>query len=77
MNMQNLTQKSAEAINEAVNVAKEYGSAEVSEEHVLSALLNDADGLIPQIFKRMNVSVEGLKGDVNRLRYYRKTVRRT
>ena len=27
MNMQNLTQKSAEAINEAVNVAKEYGSA--------------------------------------------------
>ena len=56
MNMQNLTQKSAEAINEAVNVAKEYGSAEVSEEHVLSALLNDADGLIPQIFKRMNVS---------------------
>ena len=67
MNMQNLTQKSAEAINEAVNVAKEYGSAEVSEEHVLSALLNDADGLIPQIFKRMNVSVEGLKDDVNRL----------
>ena len=67
MNMQNMTQKSIEAINEAVNLAKEYGSAEVSEEHVLSALLNDDGGLASQLFKRMGVDVESLKNGVNRL----------
>lgn len=67
MNMQNLTQKSASAINEAVNIAREYGSAEVSEEHVLSALLNDKEGLVPQLLKRMNVDVDGIKNAVNEL----------
>ena len=67
MNMQNMTQKSIEALNEAVNLAKEYGSAEVSEEHVLSALLNDDGGLTSQLFKRMGVDVESLKNGVNRL----------
>ena len=67
MNMQNLTQKSVEAVNEAVNIAKEYGNPEVCEEHILYALLNDDGGLAVQIFKRMGVDVESLKQGVNEL----------
>ena len=67
MNMQNLTQKAVEAVNEAVNIAKEYGNPEVCEEHILYALLNDDGGLAVQIFKRMGVDVESLKQGVNEL----------
>ncbi len=67
MNTRNMTQKTVEALNAAAEQAREYGDSEVSQERVLSVLLNDENGLAPQIFARMGVDVDSLKNDVNRL----------
>ncbi len=64
MNMQKLTQKSIEAVNAAQKTAKEYGNTEIGQEHLLYALLNDADGLICQLLEKDGKDVERLKTDV-------------
>ncbi|MBP7635919.1 ATP-dependent chaperone ClpB [Candidatus Ozemobacteraceae bacterium] len=61
MDMNRLTQKSQEALQKAQNLAVEYGHTEVSPEHLLTALLEDAEGLVPRLFNRMNVPLEDLK----------------
>ncbi len=61
MDMNRLTQKSQEALQKAQNLAVEYGHTEVSPEHLLAALLEDAEGLVPRLFNRMNVPLEDLK----------------
>ncbi len=67
MNNEKLTQKSQEAISSAARVAQEYGNAEVGQEHLLYALLNADDGLIPQLLVKSEVDAEGLKNAVKRL----------
>lgn len=64
MNMQKLTQKSIEAVNAAQKTAKEYGNTEIGQEHLLYALLDDADGLICQLLEKDGKDVERLKTDV-------------
>ncbi len=61
MDINCLTQKSQEALQRAQNLAVEYGHTEVSPEHLLAALLEDAEGLIPRLFNRMDVPLEDLK----------------
>ncbi len=64
MNMQKLTQKSIEAVNAAQKTAKEYGNTEIGQEHLLYALLDDADGLICQMLEKDGKDVEKIKTDV-------------
>ena len=64
MNMQKLTQKSIEAVNAAQKTAKEYGNTEIGQEHLLYALLDDADGLICQLLEKDGKDVEKIKTDV-------------
>ncbi|MBO5926991.1 MAG: ATP-dependent chaperone ClpB [Clostridia bacterium] len=46
MNIENLTQKSIEALNLATTTAKEYGNQQITGLHLLKALLSDENGLI-------------------------------
>ncbi|MCD8053467.1 MAG: ATP-dependent chaperone ClpB [Lachnospiraceae bacterium] len=55
MNAQKFTQKSLEAIQEAQNVAIRNQNSQIEEMHLLSALLTQEDGLIPQLFTRMTI----------------------
>ncbi len=55
MNAQKLTQKSLEAIQNAQNKVIEYSNAQIEQEHLLYALTEDAEGLIPQLLKKMNI----------------------
>ncbi|MCD8011548.1 MAG: ATP-dependent chaperone ClpB [Lachnospiraceae bacterium] len=55
MNAQKFTQKSLEAIQEAQNVAIRNQNSQIEEMHMLSALLTQEDGLIPQLFTRMTI----------------------
>lgn len=55
MNAQKLTQKSLEAIQNAQNKVIEYSNAQIEEEHLFYALMEDADGLISQLLKKMNI----------------------
>ena len=55
MNAQKFTQKSLEAIQEAQNIAIENNNMQIEEEHLAQALLAQENGLIPQLFKKMDI----------------------
>ena len=60
MDLQKFTQKSLEALNTAQMLASENGNAEISQEHLLYALISQEDGLIPEILKGMGCDLNGL-----------------
>ena len=58
MDAQKFTQKSLEAIQEAQNIAIENQNAQIEEEHLMLALVNQEDSLIKELLKKMNISQE-------------------
>ena len=60
MNVQKFTQKSLEAIQEAQNIALEHNSMQIEQEHLVCALLEQKDGLIPQLMKKMGTDPDAL-----------------
>ena len=61
MSSNQYTQKSMETIQLAQRLAQERGHQQLEQAHLLSALLNLPEGLIPQLLSKMNVDAEGLK----------------
>ena len=61
MNMQNLTEKSIEAINSAKSLARDYGNSEIDEQHLLLALIEQDGGLIPQLLAKIGVDKESIR----------------
>ena len=56
MNMQKFTQKSLEAIQESQNIATENQNAQVEQEHLLLALLQQDNSLIKELLKKIGTS---------------------
>ncbi len=55
MNMNQFTQKTVEALQSAQRLAVEYSNQALEQEHILAALAQQSDGLIPQMLTKMNV----------------------
>ena len=53
MNMNQMTQKTIEALQNAQRLAVEYSNQAVEQEHVLAALAQQQDGLIPQLLTKL------------------------
>ena len=68
MDLNRLTQKSQQAMQEAQSKALRYGHVEIDGEHLLLALLEQQDGLLPRLLTRMDVPVAALKSIALRLR---------
>ena len=64
MSSNQYTQKSMEAIQNAQALAGEYGNQELSQLHLLAALTESTDGLIPQLLTQMNVNASSLRAAV-------------
>ncbi len=64
-NTNRFTQKSYEAIAAAQAAAERLGNAEVQPEHLLYALLDQSDGVVPQVLSKLNLPVGALKQQVN------------
>ena len=58
MNIQKFTQKSVEAVNNLEKTAMEYGNQEIEQEHLLVALLQQEEGLIPKLIEKMEIDVQ-------------------
>ena len=54
MNIQKFTQKSVEAINDCEKLAYEYGNQEIEQEHLMVALMQQEDGLIPKLIEKQH-----------------------
>jgi ATP-dependent Clp protease ATP-binding subunit ClpB len=64
MDMNRLTQKSQEALQEAQDTALRHGHTEVDGEHLLFALLEQPDGLVPHLLAQAGTDVDALRADV-------------
>ena len=65
MNFQNYTQKSLEAVQNAKNLAIQNSNQQMEQVHLLLALLQQEGGLIPQLLRKMDVTVESLEAAAN------------
>ena len=61
MNFGNYTQKSLEAVQGAQQLAVQNGNPQLEQIHLLVALLRQEGGLIPQLLKKMDVTVESFE----------------
>ena len=64
MNPERLTQKSQEALHDAQTKALRFGHTEVDGEHLLLALLEQADGLVSRLLEHAEVDVDRLRADL-------------
>lgn len=63
MNMDKLTKKTIEAINNSNEAARSLGNPEIRPAHLLKALLEDKEGLIRTTVEAMGVNVDGMLMD--------------
>ena len=70
-NINRFTEKSQEALVAAQNLAERNGNSQVEPEHLLLALLEQDEGVVPQVLQKMNVAVGALaqqvRAELNRL----------
>ena len=66
MNIQKFTQKSMEAIQDCEKLAYEYGNQEIEQEHLLVALLQQEDGLIPKLIEKMEIQKQHFADNARR-----------
>ena len=64
-NTNRFTEKSAEALIAAQGAAERAGSSEVQPEHLLYVLLDQGDGVVPQVLAKLGIAVGALKQQAN------------
>src|SRR5947209_10542035 len=67
MNLEKLTVRSQEALQQAQQGAARSGHAEISPDHLLLALLNQEGGLAPVLLQRIGVDVGRLRSHLGEL----------
>ena len=65
MDIERMTVRVQKSLNDAYNEAVKHHNQQVDVIHLFSALVNQEDGLIPNIFEKMNVSVAALKSTID------------
>ncbi|GAB34685.1 ATP-dependent chaperone ClpB [Gordonia otitidis] len=66
MDTGSLTEKSREALQEAQNLATRMGHTEVDGEHLLLALVDQQEGLVPRLLEQAGANVDALRSDLER-----------
>ncbi len=66
MDTSKLTEKSREALSEAQNAATRSGHSEVDGEHLLLALIDQRDGLVPRLLDQAGADLDALRADLDR-----------
>ena len=61
MNIEQMTQKTREALQAAQRIAVEYSNNAVEQEHLLAALAQQQDGLIPQMLQTLGVDANAFE----------------
>ena len=64
MNMNQFTQKSLEAIQNAQSIAAQHGNQQIEQSHLLLALVEQEGGFIPQLLTNMGLTVESFRAAV-------------
>ncbi len=65
MNIEKMTIRVQQSLNEAQLTAVKYNHQQLDVIHLFSALLNQEDGLVPNIFEKMGINLKELKKDTH------------
>ena len=65
MDIEKMTVRVQKSLNEAYQIAVKKHNQQVDVIHLFAALVNQEDGLIPNIFEKMNISVTALKSSID------------
>ena len=66
MQLDKLTQKSSEALQDAQRLAREHSHQELDGEHLLLALIGQAESLVPELLQKIGVPPNRLQGDLEK-----------
>src|SRR2546422_11395121 len=66
MQLDRLTIKSQEALQEAQRIAQGFAHQEVDGEHLLLAMIGQTDSLIPDLLQKVGVPLTKLRPDIER-----------
>ncbi|WP_037141437.1 ATP-dependent chaperone ClpB [Rhodococcoides fascians] len=66
MDTDSLTEKSRQALQEAQNLATKMGHTEVDGEHLLLALIEQPEGLVPRLLEQAGANLDVLQSDIER-----------
>ena len=61
MNINKLTEKAQQAVLQAQELAGQYNHSEIEPEHILLALVRQADGVVPQVLSKMGAAPQILE----------------
>jgi len=64
MNTQRFTENSQKALVAAQELAADRGNSQVEEEHLLAALLNQPEGIVPTLLEKVNIPVGDLQTEL-------------
>ncbi len=67
MDLNRYTEKAQEAILRSQGLAMEYGHPQIEPEHLLAALLEQADGVVPQVILRLGGDPQRMRGDLEQV----------
>lgn len=66
MNLNQFTQKSVEAVQAAQQMSSARQNQQIEQEHLLLALLEQKEGLIPQLMQKAGVEPAALRAEAHR-----------
>jgi ATP-dependent Clp protease ATP-binding subunit ClpB len=75
MNLNKFTEKSLAAVQEAQSIAARHSNQAVDEEHIVLALCQAENGLIPQLLTKMSVDAAAFTDAVQRAILQAKTMK--
>lgn len=67
MKIDKFTQKSVEAVNDMEKIASDYGNQQITEQHLLLALLKQDQGLIPKLITKMDIDLNYFSNDIEQM----------
>mgnify|MGYP004611009271 FL=1 len=65
VNADKMTLRVQQSLNDAYEIAVKYNNQQLDIIHLFSALINQEDGLIPNIFEKMGVDIKSLERETN------------
>ncbi len=67
MRFDRFTERAQDAANRSIEILQRYGHNQVDTEHILLALLEQPDGVVPQILGKLNVDVAIMRGKLEEI----------
>jgi len=67
MRFDRFTERAQDAANRSIEILQRYGHNQVDTEHILLALLEQPDGVVPQILSKLNVDVTAMRNKLEEI----------